>query len=60
MTQQAKDERYIMLTWNERRLLERVLNEFPFHVLGRAVIYTGKTVESILAKLDEDAPQAVG
>ena len=45
------DERQIILTWNERRLLERVLNEFPFQVLGRAVIYYGRTVETLLTKL---------
>lgn len=55
--QQQPDERQITLTWNERRLLERVLNEFPFQVLGRAVIYTGRTVDAILTKL-EDKPDA--
>lgn len=54
--QQQQDRRVIELTWNERRLLERVINEFPFQVLGQAVIYTGKTVESILSKLKDEKP----
>ena len=49
----TNDTREITLTWNERRFIERTIQEHAYSVPGKSLPHFGDLVNSILEKLSE-------
>lgn len=48
--------RTVILTWNERQFLMRLMNEYDFTFRGKAIVYFGKVWEELERKLMDYPP----